>query len=53
MMDYSVCILSLTSLFYGEQSEKEKSPSESSPSDSETKGMVREEAHIEFEFRVI
>uniref|UniRef100_A0AAY4AD69 Calcium permeable stress-gated cation channel 1 n=1 Tax=Denticeps clupeoides TaxID=299321 RepID=A0AAY4AD69_9TELE len=26
---------SLTSLFYGEQSEKEKSPSESSPSDSE------------------
>ncbi|XP_030643254.1 osmosensitive cation channel TMEM63C [Chanos chanos] len=28
---------SLTSLFYGEQSEKEKSPSESSPSDSETK----------------
>uniref|UniRef100_A0AAR2J9K2 Transmembrane protein 63C n=1 Tax=Pygocentrus nattereri TaxID=42514 RepID=A0AAR2J9K2_PYGNA len=32
---------SLTSLFYGEQSEKEKSPSESSPSDSETKDMVR------------
>ncbi|KAI4879103.1 hypothetical protein NFI96_014442, partial [Prochilodus magdalenae] len=30
---------SLTSLFYGEQSEKEKSPSESSPSDSETKDM--------------
>ncbi|KAK9960052.1 hypothetical protein ABG768_010129 [Culter alburnus] len=28
---------SLTSLFYGEQSEKEKTPSESSPSDSETK----------------
>lgn len=32
--------LSLTSLFYGEQSEKEKSPSESSPSDSETKDLV-------------
>lgn len=32
--------LSLTSLFYGEPSEKEKSPSESSPSDSETKDMV-------------
>uniref|UniRef100_A0A673KE35 Calcium permeable stress-gated cation channel 1-like n=1 Tax=Sinocyclocheilus rhinocerous TaxID=307959 RepID=A0A673KE35_9TELE len=32
---------SLTSLFYGEQSEKEKTPSESSPSDSETKDMVR------------
>uniref|UniRef100_A0A671UL01 Transmembrane protein 63C n=1 Tax=Sparus aurata TaxID=8175 RepID=A0A671UL01_SPAAU len=31
---------SLTSLFYGEPSEKEKSPSESSPSDSETKDMV-------------
>uniref|UniRef100_A0A8C7PBK9 Transmembrane protein 63C n=1 Tax=Oncorhynchus mykiss TaxID=8022 RepID=A0A8C7PBK9_ONCMY len=31
---------SLTSLFYGEQSEKEKSPSESSPSDSETKDLV-------------
>ncbi|KAI3367746.1 hypothetical protein L3Q82_026590, partial [Scortum barcoo] len=30
---------SLTSLFYGELSEKEKSPSESSPSDSETKDM--------------
>ncbi|XP_062863115.1 calcium permeable stress-gated cation channel 1 [Trichomycterus rosablanca] len=30
---------SLTSLFHGEQSEKEKSPSESSPSDSETKDM--------------
>ncbi|TSQ46668.1 Calcium permeable stress-gated cation channel 1 [Bagarius yarrelli] len=30
---------SLTSLFYGEQSEKEKSPSETSPSDSETKDM--------------
>ncbi|KAF4102472.1 hypothetical protein G5714_017272 [Onychostoma macrolepis] len=30
---------SLTSLFYGEQSEKEKTPSESSPSDSETKDM--------------
>ncbi|XP_070971396.1 calcium permeable stress-gated cation channel 1-like isoform X1 [Oncorhynchus clarkii lewisi] len=30
---------SLTSLFYGEQSEKEKSPSESSPSDSETKDL--------------
>ncbi|XP_026158099.1 osmosensitive cation channel TMEM63C [Mastacembelus armatus] len=30
---------SLTSLFYGEPSEKEKSPSESSPSDSETKDM--------------
>uniref|UniRef100_A0A3P8U6W3 Transmembrane protein 63C n=1 Tax=Amphiprion percula TaxID=161767 RepID=A0A3P8U6W3_AMPPE len=29
----------LTSLFYGEPSEKEKSPSESSPSDSETKDM--------------
>ncbi|TRY58369.1 hypothetical protein DNTS_034211 [Danionella cerebrum] len=28
---------SLTSLFYGEQSEKEKTPSESSPSDSDTK----------------
>lgn len=40
----SLCILSshfsLTSLFYGEPSEKEKSPSESSPSDSETKDMV-------------
>lgn len=37
-----VCLLllSLTSLFYGEQSEKEKSPSESSPSDSETKDLV-------------
>uniref|UniRef100_A0A3P9CZB8 Transmembrane protein 63C n=1 Tax=Maylandia zebra TaxID=106582 RepID=A0A3P9CZB8_9CICH len=33
----SLC--SLTSLFYGEPSEKEKSPSESSPSDSETKDM--------------
>uniref|UniRef100_A0A8C6PJZ0 Transmembrane protein 63C n=1 Tax=Nothobranchius furzeri TaxID=105023 RepID=A0A8C6PJZ0_NOTFU len=32
---------SLTSLFYGEPSEKEKSPSESSPSDSETKDMVK------------
>uniref|UniRef100_A0AAY4AFK3 Transmembrane protein 63C n=1 Tax=Denticeps clupeoides TaxID=299321 RepID=A0AAY4AFK3_9TELE len=32
---------SLTSLFYGEQSEKEKSPSESSPSDSESKDMIR------------
>lgn len=31
---------SLTSLFYGEPSEKEKSPSESSPSDSETKDVV-------------
>uniref|UniRef100_A0A665WXY9 Transmembrane protein 63C n=1 Tax=Echeneis naucrates TaxID=173247 RepID=A0A665WXY9_ECHNA len=31
---------SLTSLFYGEPSEKEKSPSESSPSESETKDMV-------------
>uniref|UniRef100_A0A672NBY3 Transmembrane protein 63C n=1 Tax=Sinocyclocheilus grahami TaxID=75366 RepID=A0A672NBY3_SINGR len=31
---------SLTSLFYGEQSEKEKTPSESSPSDSETKDMA-------------
>ena len=31
---------SLTSLFYGEPSEKEKSPSESSPSDSETKDTV-------------
>ncbi|MEQ2279035.1 hypothetical protein AMECASPLE_005333 [Ameca splendens] len=31
--------VSLTSLFYGEPSEKEKSPSESSPSDSETKDM--------------
>ncbi|AWP16558.1 putative transmembrane protein 63C [Scophthalmus maximus] len=30
---------SLSSLFYGEPSEKEKSPSESSPSDSETKDM--------------
>ncbi|XP_029972306.1 osmosensitive cation channel TMEM63C [Salarias fasciatus] len=30
---------SLTSLFYGEPSEKEKSPSESSPSDSDTKDM--------------
>ncbi|XP_034051023.1 LOW QUALITY PROTEIN: calcium permeable stress-gated cation channel 1-like [Thalassophryne amazonica] len=30
---------SLTSLFYGEPSEKEKSPSESSPSDSETKDV--------------
>ncbi|XP_005158939.1 calcium permeable stress-gated cation channel 1 isoform X1 [Danio rerio] len=30
---------SLTSLFYGEQSEKEKTPSDSSPSDSETKDM--------------
>uniref|UniRef100_A0A3Q4GIX0 Transmembrane protein 63C n=1 Tax=Neolamprologus brichardi TaxID=32507 RepID=A0A3Q4GIX0_NEOBR len=34
----SLC--SLTSLFYGEPSEKEKSPSESSPSDSETKDMI-------------
>uniref|UniRef100_A0A8C7DED5 Transmembrane protein 63C n=1 Tax=Oncorhynchus kisutch TaxID=8019 RepID=A0A8C7DED5_ONCKI len=32
---------SLTSLFYGEQSEKEKSPSESSPSDSDTKDLVK------------
>uniref|UniRef100_A0A8C8CJQ0 Calcium permeable stress-gated cation channel 1 n=1 Tax=Oncorhynchus tshawytscha TaxID=74940 RepID=A0A8C8CJQ0_ONCTS len=31
---------SLTSLFYGEQNEKEKSPSESSPSDSDTKDLV-------------
>uniref|UniRef100_A0A3Q3VRQ2 Uncharacterized protein n=1 Tax=Mola mola TaxID=94237 RepID=A0A3Q3VRQ2_MOLML len=31
---------SLTSLFYGEPSEKEKSPSESSPSTSEIKDMV-------------
>lgn len=31
---------SLTSLFYGEPSEKEKSPSESSPTDSEAKDMV-------------
>ncbi|XP_029350281.1 osmosensitive cation channel TMEM63C isoform X3 [Echeneis naucrates] len=31
---------SLTSLFYGEPSEKEKSPSESSPSESETKDMA-------------
>ncbi|XP_067098659.1 calcium permeable stress-gated cation channel 1 [Osmerus mordax] len=30
---------SLTSLFYGEPSEKEKSPSESSPSDSDTKDL--------------
>ncbi|XP_075874289.1 osmosensitive cation channel TMEM63C [Nelusetta ayraudi] len=30
---------SLTSLFYGEPSEKEKSPSESSPTDSEAKDM--------------
>ncbi|KPP59088.1 hypothetical protein Z043_123028, partial [Scleropages formosus] len=30
---------SLTSLFYGEQSEKEKSPSESSPSDAENKDV--------------
>ncbi|XP_048831376.1 calcium permeable stress-gated cation channel 1 [Brienomyrus brachyistius] len=30
---------SLTSLFYGEQSEKEKSPSESSPSDTENKDV--------------
>uniref|UniRef100_W5MYY0 Transmembrane protein 63C n=2 Tax=Lepisosteus oculatus TaxID=7918 RepID=W5MYY0_LEPOC len=30
---------SLTSLFYGEQSEKEKSPSESSPSDMENKDV--------------
>ncbi|XP_052437257.1 calcium permeable stress-gated cation channel 1 [Carassius gibelio] len=30
---------SLTSLFYGEPSEKEKTPSESSPSDSETKDV--------------
>ncbi|CAB1415676.1 unnamed protein product [Pleuronectes platessa] len=30
---------SLTSLFYGEASEKEKTPSESSPSDSETKDL--------------
>lgn len=40
----SLCIVSsqfsLTSLFYGEPSEKEKSPSESSLSDSETKDMV-------------
>uniref|UniRef100_A0A8D2ZQG7 Transmembrane protein 63C n=1 Tax=Scophthalmus maximus TaxID=52904 RepID=A0A8D2ZQG7_SCOMX len=34
---------SLSSLFYGEPSEKEKSPSESSPSDSETKDMVSSE----------
>uniref|UniRef100_A0A8C8ELL3 Calcium permeable stress-gated cation channel 1 n=1 Tax=Oncorhynchus tshawytscha TaxID=74940 RepID=A0A8C8ELL3_ONCTS len=31
---------SLTSLFYGEQNEKEKSPSESSPSDSDTKDLI-------------
>uniref|UniRef100_A0A8B9FIM7 Transmembrane protein 63C n=1 Tax=Amazona collaria TaxID=241587 RepID=A0A8B9FIM7_9PSIT len=31
---------SLTSLFYGEQSEKEKSPSESSPLDTDNKDMV-------------
>lgn len=33
-------IRSLTSLFYGEQSEKEKSPSESSPLDVDNKDMV-------------
>lgn len=38
---YCYCpLFSLTSLFYGEPNEKEKSPSESSPSDSETKDMV-------------
>ena len=31
---------SLTSLFYGEQSEKEKSPSESSPLDTDNKDVV-------------
>lgn len=31
---------SLTSLFYGEQSEKEKSPSESSPLDADNKDVV-------------
>lgn len=31
---------SLTSLFYGEQSEKEKSPSESSPLDVDNKDVV-------------
>jgi len=39
---------SLTSLFYGEQSEKEKTPSESSPSDSETKDTVRKKASHTF-----
>uniref|UniRef100_A0A673Z6U5 Transmembrane protein 63C n=1 Tax=Salmo trutta TaxID=8032 RepID=A0A673Z6U5_SALTR len=38
---------SLTSLFYGEQSEKEKSPSESSPSDSETKDLIRSKCGID------
>lgn len=31
---------SLTSLFYGEQSEKEKSPSENSPLDADNKDVV-------------
>lgn len=47
MLWFFVCVLfahfSLSSLFYGEPSEKEKSPSESSPSDSETKDMVSSE----------
>uniref|UniRef100_A0A8C7QXR7 Transmembrane protein 63C n=1 Tax=Oncorhynchus mykiss TaxID=8022 RepID=A0A8C7QXR7_ONCMY len=38
---------SLTSLFYGEQSEKEKSPSESSPSDSDTKDLIRSKCGVD------
>lgn len=44
---------SLTSLFYGEQSEKEKTPSDSSPSDSETKATVRKKASHMFKKRLI
>lgn len=36
---------SLTSLFYGEQSEKEKSPSESSPLDIDNKDVVSTSSH--------
>lgn len=39
---------SLTSLFYGEPGEKEKSPSESSPSDSETKDIVSQRVFHQF-----
>lgn len=45
LMHFYCAFLSLTSLFYGEQNEKEKSPSETSPSDSETKDMVRGYTH--------
>uniref|UniRef100_A0A8C8CG44 Transmembrane protein 63C n=1 Tax=Oncorhynchus tshawytscha TaxID=74940 RepID=A0A8C8CG44_ONCTS len=38
---------SLTSLFYGEQNEKEKSPSESSPSDSDTKDLIRSKCGVD------